>query len=53
MEMQLRRTRLSPTAALGALYRANLKASGAVADTTWEAQRAWILGRTVDEAMGL
>ena len=44
---------LQDPAALGALYRANLLASGAVADTTWEAQRAWILGRTVDEAMGL
>lgn len=44
---------LQDPAALGALYRANLKASGAVADTTWEAQRAWILARTVDEAMGL
>ena len=44
---------LQDPAALGALYRSNLKASGAVADTTWEAQRAWILGRTVDEAMGL
>ena len=44
---------LQDPAALGALYRANLKASGAVLDTTWEAQRAWILGRTVDEAMGL
>ena len=44
---------LQDPAALGALYRANLLAAGAVADTTWEAQRAWILGRTVDEAMGL
>ena len=44
---------LQDPAALGALYRSNLKASGAVLDTTWEAQRAWILGRTVDEAMGL
>ena len=44
---------LQDPAALGALYRSNLLASGAVADTTWEAQRAWILGRTVDEAMGL
>ena len=44
---------LQDPAAMGALYRANLKASGAVLDTTWEAQRAWILGRTVDEAMGL
>ena len=44
---------LQDPAALGALYRANLLASGAVADTTWEAQRAWILARTVDEAMGL
>ena len=44
---------LQDPAALGALYRSNLKASGAVADTTWEAQRAWILARTVDEAMGL
>lgn len=44
---------LQDAAALGALYRANLLASGAVADTTWEAQRAWILARTVDEAMGL
>ena len=44
---------LQDPAALGALYRANLKASGAVLDTTWEAQRAWILARTVDEAMGL
>ena len=46
-------TLLQDPAALGALYRANLKASGAVLDTTWEAQRAWILARTVDEAMGL
>ena len=46
-------TLLQDPGALGALYRANLKASGAVLDTTWEAQRAWILGRTVDEAMGL
>ena len=38
---------------MGALYRANLLAAGAVLDTTWEAQRAWILARTVDEAMGL
>ena len=44
---------LQDPAAMGALYRANLLASGAVSDTTWEAQRAWILGRTVDEAMGL
>ena len=44
---------LQDPAALGALYRANLLASGAVLDTTWEAQRAWILARTVDEAMGL
>ena len=44
---------LQDPAALGALYRANLLAAGAVADTTWEAQRAWILARTVDEAMGL
>ena len=44
---------LQDPAALGALYRTNLLASGAVADTTWEAQRAWILARTVDEAMGL
>ena len=44
---------LQDPAALGALYRSNLLASGAVADTTWEAQRAWILARTVDEAMGL
>ena len=44
---------LQDPAALGALYRSNLKASGAVLDTTWEAQRAWILARTVDEAMGL
>ena len=44
---------LQDAAALGALYRANLKAAGKVADTTWEAQRAWVLGRTVDEAMGL
>lgn len=44
---------LQDPAALGALYRANLLASGAVSDTTWEAQRAWILARTVDEAMGL
>ena len=44
---------LQDPAALGALYRANLKAAGAIADATWEAQRAWILGRTVDEAMGL
>ena len=42
---------LQDPAALGALYRANLKASGAVLDTTWEAQRAWILARTVDEAL--
>ena len=46
-------TLLQDPGALGALYRANLLASGAVADTTWEAQRAWILARTVDEAMGL
>lgn len=44
---------LQDPAAMGALYRANLLASGAVLDTTWEAQRAWILARTVDEAMGL
>ena len=44
---------LQDPAALGALYRANLKAAGAITDTTWEAQRAWILARTVDEAMGL
>ena len=44
---------LQDPAALGALYRANLLAAGAVADTTWEAQRAWILARAVDEAMGL
>ena len=44
---------LQDPAALGALYRANLKAAGAIVDATWEAQRAWILGRTVDEAMGL
>ena len=44
---------LQDPAALGALYRANLKAAGAITDATWEAQRAWILGRTVDEAMGL
>jgi hypothetical protein len=44
---------LQDPAALGALYRANLLAAGAVSDTTWEAQRAWILARTVDEAMGL
>lgn len=44
---------LQDPAALGALYRANLKAAGAIVDTTWEAQRAWILARTVDEAMGL
>ena len=44
---------LQDPAALGALYRANLLASGAVSGTTWEAQRAWILARTVDEAMGL
>ena len=24
-----------------------------LASDSWEAQRAWILGRTVDEAMGL
>ena len=46
-------TLLQDPAAMGALYRSNLKASGAVLDTTWEAQRAWILARTVDEAMGL
>ena len=44
---------LQDPAALGALYRTNLLAAGAITDTTWEAQRAWILGRTVDEAMGL
>ena len=46
-------TLLQDPGALGALYRANLKASGAVSDTTWEAQRAWILARTTEEAMGL
>ena len=46
-------TLLQDPGALGALYRANLLAAGAVLDTTWEAQRAWILARTVDEAMGL
>ena len=46
-------TLLQDPAAMGALYRSNLLATGAVLDTTWEAQRAWILGRTVDEAMGL
>ena len=44
---------LQDPAALGALSRANLKAAGAITDTTWEAQREWILARTVDEAMGL
>lgn len=46
-------TLLQDPGALGALYRTNLKAAGAITDTTWEAQRAWILARTVDEAMGL
>jgi hypothetical protein len=40
-------------AALGALYRQNLMQAGMIRESTWEAQRAWILATPAETVLGL
>lgn len=48
-----RKTLFQDPGELGALYREQLMAAGRTSDTTWEAQRAWIIATPKDDVMGL